>query len=97
MNPTIYEMVAAWNAQFDWTGIREGGFQFGAKEVRASGWDGDSYRWYTASAETPAKAYAALRQEIPSGQQRVEKLRADAAKLLAEADAIATDSTIQFP
>jgi arginase family enzyme len=94
----IQQAVADVNCAFDWTGIREGGFQFGAKEVRACGWDGDSYRWYTASAETPSKAYDALRKEIPTGQQRIEKLRADAAKLIAEAEAIQPAApTIDFP
>jgi hypothetical protein len=98
INCPIQQAVADVDHAYDWTGIRDGGFEFGATEVRARGWDGESYRWCTASAKTASEAHAALRAQIPTGQQRAAKLRADAAKLIAEADAIQPAApTIDFP
>mgnify|MGYP001557876996 CR=1 FL=1 len=83
---------------YDWTGIREGGFHFSATDVTAQGWDGNLGHYYIGRGKTAHEAYTKLRAEIPTCAGRAKKLRADAAKLIAEADAITADApTIEFP
>jgi hypothetical protein len=94
----IQQAVADVDHAYDWTGIREGGFRFAAAEVCAQGWDGDSYRYHIGRGKTASEAFAALRAEIPTAPQRAAKLREDAAKLIAEANAIQPAApTIDFP
>lgn len=94
----IQQAVADVNHAFDWTGIREGEFKFGATDVQACGWDGESWQYVIGHGKTPTEAYEDLRKQTPTGAQRSAKLRADAAKLIAEADAIKADApTIEFP
>ncbi len=98
MSSNIQDAVREADLLYDWTGIREGGFRFAATEVCAQGWDGDSYRYHIGRGKTASEAFAALRAEIPTPTQRKAKLQEEAAKLLAEADAIKADApAIEFP
>lgn len=82
------ELIRETLKQFDFTGIRDPQFAVNQHGVICHGWEGDSWSFEQGGGDTFAKAYAALREKIPTGKMLAERKRHTAAKLLIEAKEI---------